>query len=76
MRGLLPPTPSGTPPGLSDAPIAWRGRATSRMKEAADIDFDSLLGVAQEGFTFCIVHIITNVGASLRTSLPGGSKYR
>eukprot|EP00959_Pyramimonas_sp_CCMP1952_P260776 5452653-Pyramimonas_sp.AAC.1 len=36
MRGLLPPTPSGTPPGgrspsrRSACPIAWRGRATSR----------------------------------------------
>eukprot|EP00959_Pyramimonas_sp_CCMP1952_P092475 1935337-Pyramimonas_sp.AAC.1 len=39
MRGLLPPTPLGTPPGgfgsrlgtrRSARPIAWRGRATSR----------------------------------------------
>eukprot|EP00976_Prorocentrum_cordatum_P009188 183724-Prorocentrum_minimum.AAC.1 len=37
MRGLLPPTPLGTPPGgarlarsrRSARPIAWRGRATS-----------------------------------------------
>eukprot|EP00959_Pyramimonas_sp_CCMP1952_P224933 4703492-Pyramimonas_sp.AAC.1 len=39
MRGLLPPTPLGLPPGgsktlkpsrRSACPIAWRGRATSR----------------------------------------------
>eukprot|EP00976_Prorocentrum_cordatum_P031372 638123-Prorocentrum_minimum.AAC.5 len=36
MRGLLPPTPSGTPPGTrrSACPIAWRGRATSRNRES------------------------------------------
>eukprot|EP00959_Pyramimonas_sp_CCMP1952_P113172 2365465-Pyramimonas_sp.AAC.1 len=38
MRGLLPPTPLGPPPGgeasrRSACPIAWRGRATSRKEK-------------------------------------------
>eukprot|EP00976_Prorocentrum_cordatum_P020401 414546-Prorocentrum_minimum.AAC.1 len=68
MRGLLPPTPSGTPPGgasrRSACPIAWRGRATSRKPKSSTVGRNFLPVKPQYSVDLPTVEILYFLGIS------------